>query len=218
MLKLKNVDYSIYLVTDRNLINGHSLLDAVEESLLGGVRLVQLREKDTSTRDFLNLAIDLKALCHKYNAKLLINDRVDIALAIDADGVHLGQTDMPADIARKLLGEDKIIGVSTQTIAMAKEAELMGADYIGVGAVFSTNTKKVTHDMNTQILKSISESVNIPVVAIGGINRSTIEFLNEINVDGYAIVTGILMAEDKKSETEFLLQKYRENTRSFNEI
>lgn len=218
MLKLKNVDYSIYLVTDRNLINGHSLLDAVEESLLGGVRLVQLREKDTSTRDFLNLAIDLKALCQKYNAKLLINDRVDIALAVDADGVHLGQTDMPADIARKLLGEDKIIGVSTQTIAMAKEAELMGADYIGVGAVFSTNTKKVTHDMNPQILKSISESVNIPVVAIGGINRSTIEFLNEINVDGYAIVTGILMAEDKKSETEFLLQKYRENTRSFNEI
>lgn len=215
---MKNVDYSIYLVTDRNLINGHSLLDAVEESLLGGVRLVQLREKDTSTRDFLNLAIDLKALCQKYNAKLLINDRVDIALAVDADGVHLGQTDMPADIARKLLGEDKIIGVSTQTIAMAKEAELMGADYIGVGAVFSTNTKKVTHDMNPQILKSISESVNIPVVAIGGINRSTIEFLNEINVDGYAIVTGILMAEDKKSETEFLLQKYRENTRSFNEI
>lgn len=218
MLKLKNVDYSIYLVTDRNLINGHSLLDAVEESLLGGVRLVQLREKDTSTRDFLNLAIDLKALCQKYNAKLLINDRVDIALAVDADGVHLGQTDMPADIARKLLGEDKIIGVSTQTIAMAKEAELMGADYIGVGAVFSTNTKKVTHDMNTQILKSISEAVNIPVVAIGGINRNTVELLNEINVDGYAIVTGILMAEDKKSETEFLLQKYRENTRSFNEI
>ena len=147
---------------------------------------------------------------------MLINDRIDIALAINADGVHLGQTDMPADIARKILGEDKIIGVSTQTIEMAKEAESLGADYIGVGAVFPTQTKDVIYDMNPEILSSIAVSVSIPVVAIGGINRNTIDDLKDIDVAGYAVVTGILMAEDKKSETEYLLNKYRENTRSFN--
>lgn len=216
MQKLKSVDYSIYLVTDRDLITGDNLLNAIEESLIGGTKLVQLREKNATTREFLKLATELKELCHRYNAKLLINDRIDIALAINADGVHLGQTDMPADIARKILGEDKIIGVSTQTIEMAKEAESLGADYIGVGAVFPTQTKDVIYDMNPEILSSIAASVSIPVVAIGGINRNTIDDLKDIDVAGYAVVTGILMAEDKKSETEYLLNKYRENTRSFN--
>ncbi|WP_425452006.1 thiamine phosphate synthase [Peptoniphilus indolicus] len=216
MQKLKSVDYSIYLVTDRDLITGDNLLNEIEESLIGGTKLVQLREKNATTREFLKLATELKELCHRYNAKLLINDRIDIALAINADGVHLGQTDMPADIARKILGEDKIIGVSTQTIEMAKEAESLGADYIGVGAVFPTQTKDVIYDMNPEILSSIAVSVSIPVVAIGGINRNTIDDLKDIDVAGYAVVTGILMAEDKKSETEYLLNKYRENTRSFN--
>ncbi|EGY80129.1 Thiamine-phosphate synthase [Peptoniphilus indolicus] len=213
---MKSVDYSIYLVTDRDLITGDNLLNEIEESLIGGTKLVQLREKNATTREFLKLATELKELCHRYNAKLLINDRIDIALAINADGVHLGQTDMPADIARKILGEDKIIGVSTQTIEMAKEAESLGADYIGVGAVFPTQTKDVIYDMNPEILSSIAVSVSIPVVAIGGINRNTIDDLKDIDVAGYAVVTGILMAEDKKSETEYLLNKYRENTRSFN--
>lgn len=213
---MKNVDYSIYLVTDRDLMTGDNLLNAVEESLNGGTKLVQLREKNATTREFLELAVELKELCHRYNAKLLINDRIDIALAVDADGVHLGQTDIPADIARKILGEDKIIGISAQTIDRAREAESLGADYIGVGAVFPTKTKDVIHDMNPEILSSVAASVSIPVVAIGGINRTTIDNLKDIDVAGYAIVTGILMAEDKKYETEYLLKKYRENTRAFN--
>ncbi|MDY2986422.1 MAG: thiamine phosphate synthase [Peptoniphilus sp.] len=216
MRKLKSVDYSIYLVTDRSLMTGDNLLNAVEESLNGGTKLVQLREKNATTREFLELAVELKELCHRYNAKLLINDRIDIALAVDADGVHLGQTDIPADIARKILGEDKIIGISAQTIDRAREAESLGADYIGVGAVFPTKTKDVIHDMNPEILSSVAASVSIPVVAIGGINRTTIDNLKDIDVAGYAIVTGILMAEDKKYETEYLLKKYRENTRAFN--
>lgn len=197
-------------------MTGDNLLNAVEESLNGGTKLVQLREKNATTREFLELAVELKELCHRYNAKLLINDRIDIALAVDADGVHLGQTDIPADIARKILGEDKIIGISAQTIDRAREAESLGADYIGVGAVFPTKTKDVIHDMNPEILSSVAASVSIPVVAIGGINRTTIDNLKDIDVAGYAIVTGILMAEDKKYETEYLLKKYRENTRSFN--
>lgn len=213
---MKSVDYSIYLVTDRSLMTGDNLLNAVEESLNGGTKLVQLREKNATTREFLELAVELKELCHRYNAKLLINDRIDIALAVDADGVHLGQTDIPADIARKILGEDKIIGISAQTIDRAREAESLGADYIGVGAVFPTKTKDVIHDMNPEILSSVAASVSIPVVAIGGINRTTIDNLKDIDVTGYAIVTGILMAEDKKYETEYLLKKYRENTRAFN--
>lgn len=213
---MKSVDYSIYLVTDRSLMTGDNLLNAVEESLNGGTKLVQLREKNATTREFLELAVELKKLCHRYNAKLLINDRIDIALAVDADGVHLGQTDIPADIARKILGEDKIIGISAQTIDRAREAESLGADYIGVGAVFPTKTKDVIHDMNPEILSSVAASVSIPVVAIGGINRTTIDNLKDIDVAGYAIVTGILMAEDKKYETEYLLKKYRENTRAFN--
>lgn len=213
---MKSVDYSIYLVTDRSLMTGDNLLNAVEESLNGGTKLVQLREKNATTREFLELAVELKELCHRYNAKLLINDRIDIALAVDADGVHLGQTDIPADIARKILGEDKIIGISAQTIDRAREAESLGADYIGVGAVFPTKTKDVIHDMNPEILSSVAASVSIPVVAIGGINRTTIDNLKYIDVAGYAIVTGILMAEDKKYETEYLLKKYRENTRAFN--
>lgn len=213
---MKSVDYSIYLVTDRSLMTGDNLLNAVEESLNGGTKLVQLREKNATTREFLELAVELKELCHRYNAKLLINDRIDIALAVDADGVHLGQTDIPADIARKILGEDKIIGISAQTIDRAREAESLGADYIGVGAVFPTKTKDVIHDMNPEILSSVAASVSIPVVAIGGINRTTIDNLKDIDVAGYAIVTGILMAEDKKYETEYLLKKYRENTRAFN--
>lgn len=213
---MKSVDYSIYLVTDRSLMTGDNLLNAVEESLNGGTKLVQLREKNATTREFLELAVELKELCHRYNAKLLINDRIDIALAVDADGVHLGQTDIPADIARKILGEDKFIGISAQTIDRAREAESLGADYIGVGAVFPTKTKDVIHDMNPEILSSVAASVSIPVVAIGGINRTTIDNLKDIDVAGYAIVTGILMAEDKKYETEYLLKKYRENTRAFN--
>lgn len=213
---MKNIDYSIYLVTDSKLITG-SLENAVLESIKGGVKLIQLREKDISTLEFIDLAKKIKEICHQNDVKFLINDRVDVAIAVDADGVHLGQSDMPCDIARKILGDDKIIGISTQDVTMAKNAEKMGADYIGVGAIFPTKTKDIVKNTGIEMLKEITSSVNIPVVAIGGINRNTVDHLKNIDVAGYAIVTGILMSDDKKAETEYLLSKYHENTRSFNE-
>jgi thiamine-phosphate pyrophosphorylase len=187
-----NMNYSLYLVTDRDVLVDIDIYTGVEEAIKGGVTVVQLREKSLGTLDFYNIAVKLKTITDKYKVPLIINDRIDIAEAIDAAGVHLGQNDMPADIARCIMGENKIIGVSTSTLEEAQKAEAQGADYVGVGAMFTTTTKDDAKAVSIQCLKEIKEGVSIPVVAIGGINENNVELLKIANIDGIAVVSDIL--------------------------
>lgn len=207
---MKNVDYTIYLVTDRDVLRGRDLIKCIEESILGGVTLVQLREKNVTSREFYEIAIKVKEVTSRYNIPLIINDRLDIALAIDADGLHIGQKDLPASVARKILGKDKILGVSAATLQESLKAEKDGADYLGVGAVFSTSTKKDTRDVSYETLSSITSSVNIPVVAIGGINEKNVTKLKESNIDGIAVISCILGKEDVKGAAEKMLDRFKE--------
>ena len=201
---MNKVDYKLYLVTDRDILKGRDLKKAVEESILGGATLVQLREKDVTTREFYDIAVDIKEVTDKYNVPLIINDRIDIAQAIDADGVLVGQSDMPCDKARKILGKDKIIGVSVHTLDEAIKAENDGADYLGCGAVFSTSTKKDAIDVTYDCLKKIKENTKIPVVAIGGISDENINKLKGTNIDGVAIISAILAKDDIREATRKL--------------
>ncbi|MBV4419835.1 thiamine phosphate synthase [Clostridium tyrobutyricum] len=199
------VDYSLYLVTDRRFIGGKPLKKAVEEAIIGGVTLVQIREKSASTREFYNVALEVKQVTDHYNVPIIINDRIDIAQAIDADGVHLGQSDMPLSIARKILGDKKIIGISTGTIEEALEAESGCADYIGIGTIFNTGTKKDTDNpLGVAGLKKVYDSVNIPAVAIGGINHENFKDILSTGVDGIAVVTAILRSKDITSAAKQL--------------
>ena len=201
-------DYKLYLVTDRGLLAGRDLCEAVEKAVEGGVTLVQLREKDTSTLEFYNEALKLKEILNKHKVPLIINDRLDIALAIDADGLHIGQDDMPLEVARKLLGENKIIGVSTGTVEEALLAEKAGADYLGVGAVFTTTTKDDAGTVTLEELKRIKEVVSIPVVAIGGINLVNASKAIETGIDGISVVSAILCKEDIKAAAEELVKLF----------
>jgi len=191
------IDYSLYLVTDRSILSGIPLERAVEEAIIGGVTVVQIREKDLSTLEFYQIAVAVKKVTDSYNIPLFINDRIDIAQAIDADGVHLGQKDMSLEVARKILGKGKLIGISAESLEQAVEAEKNGADYIGVGAVFYTGSKK---DINEPIeLKGLSEICNkikIPKVAIGGINSSNIKSILLAGADGAAVISAILGEEN----------------------
>ncbi|WP_027625870.1 thiamine phosphate synthase [Clostridium lundense] len=198
------IDYTLYLVTDRELLNGRNLEEAVEESILGGTTLVQLREKDIDTRDFYNIALKIKAVTSKYNVPLIINDRVDIALAVDAEGVHVGQSDMEAKIVRKLIGEGKIIGVSARNLEEAIEAEKQGADYLGVGAIFGTTTKKDAKNVSIDELKRIKSTVSIPIVAIGGINEKNVSLLKDTGIEGVSIISAILAKENIKEASKNL--------------
>jgi len=186
------VNYSLYLVTDREILGERDLMKSIEEAILGGATLIQLREKNISTLNFYKIALKVKELTTRNNIPLIINDRLDIVLAVDAEGLHIGQDDMPLEIARNILGEDKIIGLSTSTLDEAIEAEKNGADYIGVGAMFPTSTKQDTKSVTLDELRTIKEAVNIPVVGIGGINKSNILSLMETGVDGAAIISAIL--------------------------
>jgi thiamine-phosphate pyrophosphorylase len=187
-----NMNYSLYLVTDRDVLVDIDIYTGVEEAIKGGVTVVQLREKSLGTLEFYNIAVKLKTITDKYKVPLIINDRIDIAEAIDAAGVHLGQNDMPADIARRIMGNNKIIGVSTSTLEEAQKAEAQGADYIGVGAMFTTTTKDDAKAVSIQCLKEIKEGISIPVVAIGGINENNVDLLKIANIDGIAVVSDIL--------------------------
>lgn len=187
-----NIDYTLYLVTDRDILNNRNLKEAVEESILGGVTIVQLREKEISSLDFYNIAKEIKIITDKYNVPLIINDRIDIAQAIDASGVHLGQSDVPCEVARKILGKDKIIGISAHNLEEAIKAQKEGADYIGCGAIFATNTKKDANKVTSDSLGEIKRKLDIPVVAIGGINENNITKLIGSGIDGVAIVSAIL--------------------------
>ncbi|MGH4137313.1 thiamine phosphate synthase [Clostridium sp.] len=199
-----NIDYSLYLVTDRDVLVDSDIYTDVEEAIRGGVTLVQIREKSMGTLEFYNMAVKLKLITDKYKIPLIINDRIDIARAVDAAGVHLGQSDMPADIARRILGNNKIIGVSTGTLKQAQKAEKQGADYVGVGAMFPTTTKDDAIAVTINCLKDIKEGISIPVVAIGGISEKNVALLRTTKIDGIAVISAILGKKSVKTAAEKL--------------
>lgn len=200
-------ELKFYLVTDSDILRGRDFYNSIEEALKGGVTMLQLREKNASGKEFLEKAIKLRELTKKYNVKFIINDRVDIAMLCDADGVHVGQSDIPANKVRELIGEDKIVGVSARTVEEALTAKENGADYLGVGAMFTTRTKLDAKSVSIEKLKEIKERVELPLVAIGGLSLSNIDKLKECNVDGYAVVSAILGAENIKLECEKWIEK-----------
>ena len=201
---MKTIDLSLYLVTDKS-DDVEKFLKTIEEAIKGGVSVVQIREKTAETLDFYNLALKVKEITTKYNVPLIINDRVDIALAIDADGVHVGQSDMPCEVTRKLIGTDKILGVSAATITEAKKAQKDGADYIGTGAVFPTTTKDDAPSVTKQELKEIVDSIDIPVVAIGGITIENASELIDTGISGLSVVSAIMSAKNPKKASQELL-------------
>ncbi|WP_305514789.1 MULTISPECIES: thiamine phosphate synthase [unclassified Methanobrevibacter] len=201
---MKNLNLSLYLVTDEN-DDEEKFLKTIEDAINGGVSVVQIREKTKDTLDFYNLALKVKEITAKYNVPLIINDRVDVALAIDADGVHIGQSDMPCDVTRKLVGPNKIVGVSAATIDEAKKAEKDGANYIGTGAVFPTATKDDAPKITKKDLKEIVESINIPVVAIGGITLDNASELTNTGIKGLSVVSAIMSSDNPRESAEKLL-------------
>lgn len=194
----------LYAVTDREWTGNKTLLEQVEEAIKGGATCIQLREKNLDKASFLAEAIKMKALCAKYHVPFIINDDVDIAIGCKADGIHVGQKDMKAGNVRALVGEQMMIGVSVQTVEQALEAEKAGADYLGVGAVFTTTTKLDAHSVSHETLKEICEATSIPVVAIGGISRANILELSGTGVDGVALVSAIFAAENIELECTHL--------------
>lgn len=199
-----DVSYKLYLVTDRSLLKNTDLCTAVEEAIKGGVTLVQLREKDISTLDFYNEAVNIKKVTDMYNIPLIINDRMDIVLAVNAAGLHIGQSDMPASIARKILGTNKLLGVSARTLDEAVKAVKDGADYLGVGAVFPTTSKNDARAVSIEVLKEIKETVSIPVVAIGGINAKNADLLKPAKIDGISVISAILGFDDIRNAAKRL--------------
>lgn len=193
---MRNIDYTLYLVTDRELMSCPTVEECVERAVAGGVSVVQLREKSCTSREFYELAVRVKKITAALNVPLIINDRIDICLAADADGVHLGQKDIPCAAARKILGRDKIIGVSAALPEEARRAELDGADYLGVGAVFSTSTKSDTRPVTPEIIRQIRAAVSIPFVAIGGINKNNIPQLYGLGINGAAVVSAVAAQQD----------------------
>ena len=207
-MKKEDIDYSIYLVTDRRTKTDEEFLNIIEEAIKGGTTVVQLREKTASTKEFYDLALRVKEITSRYGVPLLINDRIDIALAVDSEGVHIGQDDMPAGIAREIIGEDKILGVSASTVEEAKKAEIDSADYIGSGAVFPTATKDDADSVSKEELKKIIDSIDIPVVAIGGITIENAHTLQASGIAGFSVVSAIMSAEDPKEASEKLKEIY----------
>lgn len=203
-------DYSIYLVTDDGCLQGRALLDCVREALEGGVTLVQYRAKTASSAEMYNEALQLKALCDSFKVPLIINDRLDIAMAVGAAGVHLGQDDLPCAAARKILGEDYIIGVSAHNPAEAKAALQSGADYLGCGAVFGTATKADVKKLGTDGLAAICKAKGLPVVGIGGVTADNYREVRAAGADGAAIVSGILAQPDIRTTVEAIAKVSQE--------
>lgn len=198
-MKLSNTtkeELLLYGVTDRAWLNGETLYSQVEKALKGGATFMQLREKKLDEESFLKEAIEIKELCRRYNVPFVINDNVDIALEMDADGVHVGQSDMEALDVRAKLGPDKIIGVSAQTVEQAILAEKHGADYLGVGAVFPTGSKDDAEEVTFETLKAICQAVKIPVIAIGGISKGNVLELAGSGICGIAVISAIFAAKD----------------------
>lgn len=195
---MKAFDTSLYFITDSTGLPEEEFLRRTEAAIQGGVTFLQLREKDKTTREYLELAQKVHEITGKYNIPLIIDDRVDIAMAIDAEGVHLGRSDLPVHLARKLLGPDKIIGATAKTVPQALEAWQQGADYLGVGAIYPTTTKVKTVLTSTGTLRDICNAVPIPANAIGGLNKDNIDVLEGIPIAGICVVSAIMKAEDPR--------------------
>lgn len=200
------VDYTLYLCTDSGLMSCDTVEESVERAILGGVSVVQLREKTASSRELFELAKRVKSVTDKYSVPLIINDRLDICLAVDAAGVHLGQSDLPCTEARRILGSDKIIGVSAATPEEAAKAQKDGADYLGVGAVFATSTKTNTRSVTPETIRAIRSAVTIPFVVIGGVNAGNIGQLYGLGIDGAAVISAIISQQDITSAAKEMRQ------------
>lgn len=204
------IDYSLYLCTDRRLMTSPTIEASVESALRGGTTVIQLREKDCSSREFYELGLRVKKITERYNAPLIINDRVDIALAVGAAGVHVGQGDLPCKVVREIVGPDMIVGVSAATLDEAVRAEEDGADYLGVGAMYATATKTDTRPVSMEELLKIRAAVKIPIVVIGGINKQTLGNFKGTGVDGLAVVSAIVAQPDPEAAARELLRMWKE--------
>lgn len=209
-MQMRKFDTTLYFITDSTGFNEEEFLFRTEEGLKGGATILQLREKDKTTREYILLAEKVHNLTMKYNVPLIVDDRIDVALAIGAEGVHLGQSDMPIATARKIMGEDYIIGATTKTVPQALEAYEQGADYLGVGAIYPTTTKVKTVLTSTETLDAICKAVPIPVNAIGGLNKNNVQVLEGIGIAGFCVVSAIMKADDPKVEAQILLNIARE--------
>jgi len=207
---MRNIDTTLYFITDSTSVPTERFLPTVEAACKGGATLIQLREKNKSTREYMELAKATHEITKRYGVPLIIDDRVDVALAIDAEGVHVGQTDMPVKIARQLMGPDKIVGATTKTVPQALEAYEQGADYLGVGAIYPTTTKVVTILTSVDTLKEIVKAVPIKVNAIGGLNKDNIDVLKGSGIAGICAVSAIMKAADPEKATRELKQAFLE--------
>lgn len=206
---MRDFNPSLYFITDSTQYTEEEFLLRVEKALKGGATLLQLREKEKSTREYIALAEKVHAIAKRYHVPLIIDDRVDVALAVDAEGVHVGASDMPVAMARKLMGEDKIVGATAKTVPWAREAYEQGADYLGVGAIYPTTTKVKTVLTSTDTLRDICHAVPIPVNAIGGLNKDNIDVLKGIPIAGICVVSAIMKAEDPQAAAEELYQSWK---------
>lgn len=205
-----NVDYTLYMCTDRTLMTTDTVEQSVRMAVAGGCGIVQLREKTLSSKEFYHLAVNTKKITEKAGAALIINDRADIALAAGADGVHVGQSDLPADAVRRLIGPEKLLGVSVSTAEQAKRAAADGADYIGVGAMYATQTKTDTQSVTRDELLRIRACVDIPIVVIGGINKTTLVNFKGIGIDGIAVVSALVAQNDITAAARELIRLFKE--------
>ncbi len=207
---MKQLDTTMYFITDSTNYSGEEFLYRVEEACKGGVTLIQLREKERTTREYLSLAEKVHEITMRYNIPLIIDDRVDVALAVNAEGVHVGQSDMPVKIARQLMGADKIVGATAKNVPQALEAFQQGADYLGVGAIYPTTTKVKTVLTSVDTLKEIVNAVPIKVNAIGGLNRDNIHVLKNSGIDGICAVSAIMKADSPCTAAKELKEAFNE--------
>lgn len=207
-LKKDTIDYTLYVCTDRGIMSTKTIEESVEQAILGGSTVIQLREKDCSSKEFYHLAKRIKEITSRYQIPFLINDRVDIALAVDADGVHVGQSDLPVSVVRHLLGKDKVIGASAHNVEEAKRAVDDGADYLGVGAIAATNTKDASR-ISIEEVKAIRREVSVPVVAIGGICKDNISLVKETGVNGIAVISAILAKENITQAAKEMVEEWK---------
>lgn len=209
-MKKNKIDYTLYLCTDRELMSTETLEEAVEQAIKGGCTVIQLREKDCTSQEFYETAKRIHEITKRFNVPLIINDRVDIALAVDADGVHVGQSDLPAAVVRSIIGEDKIVGVSATNLSEAKQAVLDGADYLGVGAMYQTDTKTDAQTVTMEELKAIRSEVDVPIVVIGGINQKTMDNFKGMGIDGLAVVSAVIAADNIEQAAQDMAAAFRE--------
>ena len=203
------IDYSLYLCTDRELMTSATIEESVESALKGGATLVQLREKSCSGREFYHLGLRVKEITSNYHVPLIINDRVDIAMAVKAEGVHIGQNDLPCSVIKSIVGDGMIVGVSASSLEEAVQAEKDGADYIGVGAMHATGTKTDAKIVSMEELCNIRRAVTVPIVVIGGINKKTINEFKGMGIDGIAVVSAIISQPDVEKAAKELLELWK---------